>query len=206
MSIKKQASISPYEGNKILTFEGEEKINEIQFDIKGLHPSSFKFGGTTNKFEIIMETIHDQAKHFHWKNNISIEDDNDNPRNIIYDSELILRSAQTRKSKQLHFQNMFSFFLSICLPFPFCITSIKIQTVVSPFKGNGILTFEGEEKDNAIQFYIKGLYSSSFAGLPIKSLPLHKPFLNKPNYFIGRISFTLEMITTSIGASSTISN
>jgi hypothetical protein len=54
-------------------------------------------------------------------------------------------SAQTRKSKQLCFQNKVSFFLLIGLPFPFAFTSIKKQAWISAFDGNEVLTFEGEE-------------------------------------------------------------
>jgi hypothetical protein len=81
--------MTPFEGDDLLEFEGDNKITTTQFFIKGYEPSTYKFDGTRKEMHVFMEIISDKAEQFHWNNILYIEDDDDIPRSIIYDPEMI---------------------------------------------------------------------------------------------------------------------
>jgi hypothetical protein len=81
--------IAPFEGDELLIFEGEERKNATRFFIKGTEPSTYKFDGTIRECTTFMEIIYDKAQQFHWTNIIYIEDDDDIPRSVIFESDLL---------------------------------------------------------------------------------------------------------------------
>jgi hypothetical protein len=85
---KKQVQLSPYGGEDVLDLNGQD-YNARQFYIKAVEPSSIKFGGTVHELPIFREIIYDQVERFHWNNIIYIEDNDDIPQSIIYNSELL---------------------------------------------------------------------------------------------------------------------